>query len=272
MAALKSAATIPPGGDGTIEAQVSIFDSRGEFSHTVTVETSDPQRQTVKLGVKGKVLVDARFEPRRIDLGPIVLGDTASTTTKLETDMPEKVRLTKVVVAGNPPNTHAEIVREKGAPAVQVRFESDKIGLVEHKLEVHTTAERRPTVEIEVVGHVVNLWEVTPRTLSLPESEDGGEPRSTIELTARKRTKYRVTKAIDPTGAVETQLAKRGDHFTIDLKLIHPVKAWRGRIEITTDDPDQPSISVRYFVQKGRHVKSADRPEKLRIKTPPASE
>ncbi len=268
MAALNSAATIPPGGEGAVEAKINIYDGRGPFAHTVTVETSDPQGQAIKLKLKAKVLVDVRVEPRRIDLERIIKGDSGSGSAEMETDMPDEVELTKVEVVGDHPDTSAKLVRKKGTTSVHVRFDSEKVGLVERRLKVFTTAKRRPVVEVEVVGYVVNLWEVSPRSLAFPQSEDGEEPRRLVKVTPRKQTRYKVLKVVDPSGAVATHLEKTGDHYSIDAVFKHPPKAWRGTIEITTDDPDQSSISVRYFVQKGRHAKSTDEPSPRAIKLP----
>ena len=253
MAALTSAADIPPGGEGTIKASVHTRGRSGALSKTVTVETSDPDHRRVILRLKAKVIVEAALQPRNINLGHLSVGDTVTKTATLVARDPEKTKLTKVEVTSETEGLSAKIIHPEGHDAIEVTYKATKVGSVRGQLRVSTSSEKTPVLNARVWGTVLGNWEVLPRAVSFPAPEEGGEPvKRSIRIKARHETNYRVTKAVDSEGALRIKLQKAPNGYTLDLTLTKVPEKRRGVITITTTDPQERTIQARYYVRSKR--------------------
>jgi hypothetical protein len=249
MAALASAAEVPPGGEAEITTKTDVSGRRGAIVKTVNVETSDPNQPHITLSLKATVLVDVELDPETIDLNMIVKGDKVTGVAKLVTARPGEVKLTKIVpLEDGEGDVKVTLVRGQ-----EVRAEATpaELGLINRRFEVYTTSEKQPVLTLLVFGHVVGIWEISPRTVSFRQTAEE-TPRATVEVTPRRRTRYRVTKAEDLSGAVETVLKRTSKGYTVDLALKEIPSRRRGTIDITTDDPDERLITVRYYVRRAR--------------------
>jgi len=62
---------IPPGGVGEIKATFKSKGYQGKVKKSVTVETNDPKKRTVRLTLKGSVVPDVKVEPRHLNFGKV---------------------------------------------------------------------------------------------------------------------------------------------------------------------------------------------------------
>jgi hypothetical protein len=255
VAALASAAEIPPGGEGVIKATINTRGRSGQITKTVTVETSDPDNETVRLMLKGSILVEAALEPRSLNIGRIGKGETVTKSAKLVARDPAKVKLTKVEVVEPADGLSAKLVPGEGGDAVEVTFKAAKIGPVRSRLKVLTSSDKRPELELPIYGMVLGNWELTPRTVSFaaPEEAAATEPaKAVLKIAARNKTPFRVTKAVDAEGNVTTKVSKTPEGFEIALTLSKVPEKRQGVVTITTNDPDEPTIEARYFIRRTR--------------------
>lgn len=256
MAALASAAEIPPGGEGVIKATINTRGRSGQITKTVTVETSDPDNETVRLVLRGTILVEAALEPRTLNVGRIGRGETVTKSAKLVARDPTKVKLTKVELAEPADGVTAKLVHGEDGDAVEVTFKASKIGPVRSRLKVLTSSEKRPELELPIYGMVLGNWELAPRTVSFASPEEGAattEPaKAVLKVTARNATAFGVNKAVDAEGNVTTKVSKTADGFEIELTLVKVPERRQGVITITTNDPDEPTIEARYFIRRSR--------------------
>lgn len=234
------------------------------MSKQVTVKTSDPDRPRVKLELKATVMFEAELDPRRLDLGLIVKGERAAGTVKLITDRPREVRLTKVALGEGESELKASVL--PGGKGIKVEHVAEDYGLIRRMLKIWTTSDKLPTLELEVVGHIAGLWEVTPRTLSFRTNPDGTPPHRTLKVTPRRRTRYRVLEVVDPAGAVEARMKKAAGRYVIDLTLKSPSQRRRGALEIKTTDPDDRVIKVKYYVRRGSSRRGRRPGERIDLK------
>jgi hypothetical protein len=265
MAALASAAEIPPGGEGVIKATINTRNRSGPITKTVTVETSDPENESVRLVIKGTILVEAALEPRSVNVGRIGKGETITKVSKLTSRDPAKVKLTKVEVVEPVEGLTAKLLQGDGVESVEVTFKGLVIGPVRSRIKVSTSSEKRPELELPVYGMVLGNWELTPRTVSFPDpaiEPTPGPATSVLKVTTRNKTAFRVTKAVDAEGAVTTKVTKTAEGFEIALTLAKVPEKRQGTITITTTDPDERSLEVRYFIRRSRPSGIAPRPVK----------
>jgi hypothetical protein len=253
VAALASAADIPPGGEGAIKASVQTRGRSGPLNKTITVETSDPDNSRVRLQLKVAVISEAAFEPRSLNFGQLGTGETVTKSATFVARDPSKVKLTGVEVVAETEGITAKITKIEGRDAVEVSYRGAKVGTIRGLVKVSTTSEKRPTLDLMVRGIVLGNWEVLPRSVSFPSLEDGGEPVSrSIHVKARKQTSFRVTKAVDESGSVRAKVTKAPDGFTVDLTLAKVPESRRGVVVISTTDPQEKAIEARYFVRSKR--------------------
>ena len=275
MAALSSAAEIPPGGEGVIKATISTRGRSGTLNKTVTVETSDPDNRMVRLKLVAKVLVEAGLEPRAISIGRVGKDEVVTKVATLVARDPSKVKLTGVEVVGDDPNVTAKITKNNDRDAVEVTYKATKVGAVRATLKVSTTSEKHPTLDLPLHGFVLGNWELMPRTVSFPspeEDQDQTGSKRVVRVKSRTKSAYRITKAVDPEGGVKTKLTKTDDGYEIELILKQVPEKRRGVVEITTNDPDERTLEARYFVRRARtgHRGAPPRPLKaLRRELPP---
>ncbi len=239
----------------------------------VTVETSDPVKRTIRLRLKVKVMVEVAFEPRSINLGQLEKDEEALKTALLVARDPEKTKLTGVEIAGEAEGLTAKIIKtEKGQDAVQISYKASKIGTIRHTLKISTTSEKQPVVKLIIRGRVLGNWEVDPRSLSFQEIEEGQEQRArTLRITSRKQTKFRVTKVVDPEGAVVTKLKQTEKGYEVEVRLEKMPEKRRGVIQITTNDPEEPTLETRYSIRQTRSGRRGQRRQRGRPGRPSKS-
>jgi hypothetical protein len=264
MAALASAAEIPPGGEGVIKATINTRGRSGQITKTVTVETSDPDNETVRLMLKGTILVEAALEPRSLNVGRIGKGETVTKSAKLVARDPAAVKITKVEIVEPADGLTAKLVKADGVDTVEVSFKASKIGPVRGRLKVLVSSDKRPELELPIYGMVLGNWELTPRTVSFaaPEGETTEPAKAVLKITARSKTPFRVTKAVDAEGNVTTKISKTADGFEVALTLAKAPEKRQGVVTITTTDPDEPTIEARYFIRRTRPGGVTPRPMK----------
>ena len=271
MAALMSAAEIPPGGEGTIKATIRTARRSGNLSKSITVQTSDPNKAPVRLLMKGKVIVEADLVPQRLSFGRIDMGEEVTKVAKLVARDPEKVRLTKAKAVADDANLRAKLIKVEGQDAVEVRFVGKKAGTIRGVVEVSTTSEKRPTIKLMVTGFVMGNWEVRPRTVHFPEPEEGADPpaKRTVRITQRKQTRFRVTKVTDPDGAVSSKVTKTEEGFEVEVTLNNVPEKRRGILKVSTNDPSERTIDVRYYVRRKRVGRRPALPRPVKSLRPP---
>jgi hypothetical protein len=265
MAALASAAEIPPGGEGVIKATINTRGRSGQITKTVTVETSDSENETIRLSLKANILVEAALEPRSINIGRIGKGETVTKTASLTARDPAKVKLTKVELAEPVEGLTVALVKVDDRDAVEVTFKASKIGTVRTRIKVATSSDKRPELELPIYGVVLGNWELVPRTASFAPSEGEADPvqaKATIKITARNKTAFRVTKAVDAEGNVTAKVSKTAEGYEVELTLAKVPEKRQGVVTITTNDPDERTLEARYFVRRSRPGGISPRPIK----------
>lgn len=249
MAALASAAEIPPGGEGEIEARINIEHQIGQISKVISVTTTDPDQPRVVLQVKAEVMIEAYLASPVIELGLVLKGEKASGRSKLVTTRPGEVKISRIEPFSDWPNTRIELV---GDDEIFAEVTTKEVGLIQQRYKVFTTSTKIPELTLDVTGHVVGIWDVSPHSFTFRRSNDDPEPQAIIKVATRRETPYKVLRADDLSGAVAAKLNKIADGYRIDLVLKEIPPRQKGVIDITTDDPEEPLILVKYQVISNR--------------------
>lgn len=266
MAAIASAAEIPPGGEGAIKATLSTRRRAGKISKTIRVETDDPENSIVNLVLKANIVVEADLDPSYFNFAKVDLGETATQTAEFQTHDEARVKLTKLELVDSPEGVTAKVIKVDGGSAVQVKLKGLKVGSVRHTLKVHTSSEKQPVFDVLIRAKVLGAWDLSTSRVFFSEpreAEEGAEPvvqKRTIQITPRGKTRHKVIKAVDPQGVVSTKLTPTKEGYSIEVTLSEVSEKRRGVIQITTSDPQEKTLEVRYMVRRGRERKIPARP------------
>jgi hypothetical protein len=259
MAALASAAEIPPGGEGSINTTLTTSRRSGPVTKTVRVETDDPEREVVTLVLKATIVVEAGLEPDYINFEKISVGEVATKVAELVTNAPERVKLTKVEVPADAKGIKARVVKVDGRAAVEVKVQPREVGTLSSAITVHTTSEKTPSFEVMVRARVLGNWEVSTTRIFFSEPDEGAEQRRTITITPRNSTRFKLLKAVVTEGDAQATLSKTKEAYEVEVVLRSAEKR-RGTVEIQTNDPAERTISVTYLVRSKTPSRMPTRP------------
>jgi hypothetical protein len=252
-----------PGESGEIEV---IYRPKGPGASTakmVTIQCNDPTSPVAKFTIRGTLIEPAVLEPERLQLGQIRTGDSAEAVFTLTSP---DVNIEVI-----------EIIEERGLVEFEVRdggkaenpmFPGRKLIVaklarklpggplqIPVKVRIRATAqEGQPPVESElqcsILGHVLGDIENEPRFLRVPVAQantdfevktlvysQSGKP---FTITSTEITDSNIPNVhIEVTKASKTEVGKEGYWLTLRGNPGELKGAFRGRIHVHTDLPDE---------------------------------
>ncbi len=105
-AVLVSQKSIPPGGQGELQATFDSTRFRGAIAKTIYLYSNDPVRPTMQLSIKGKVLETVALVPSQVNFGKVAAETAVTTRVLLRNQSPATLSL------GQPQTTAKELVVE----------------------------------------------------------------------------------------------------------------------------------------------------------------
>lgn len=239
--------------------------------------------------MKANILVEARFQPRRVDLGSFPVGQVITKTATFDTRDPSKIKITTVEIlpierrraseqqkqqyAEEIKNLTAKIVKINGQQALEVSYKGEKRGRVRGRLKVTTTSDKIPELTLHVSGRITGNWDIQPPRVSFRHPGDEPEPQTrkiSIHLTTERR--HKITKVFDPEGIIKTKLKRTDKGYDVLLTLDSDPQKRRGIIKIETNDPEDPVLEARYLVRSRQKRRIPPRPVPGRVQPPSARE
>lgn len=248
------------------ESQIAVsFDTRfdkGPATRTVTVYTNDPQAQKIVLTMKGDVKVQVEAVPAQVAFGDVKHG-TAQTRQVLLNDLvgqeqaPPKeggklAPLRVKSLSNASPNIKVtQTARADGKPGAALTvtlLDSMPLGPFDDTIKVATS---RAPVEITVFGTVQGDITVKPAQVSfgvVPHHQGTLRMARLVNAGARAMRVTGVTSSNASVSATVEPITP-GKEYRVKLEL-HPNTpdgALRGQVAITTDDPNQQTVSLPFY-------------------------
>lgn len=257
---------IPPGGEGKIEVTFDTSHKTGQQKKSITVESNDPRNPRASLYVSANIEIVFGFEQYAIDLGRIVRGQPVSLTTTLllkDTSLKESVTF----VCSSPYITAAlvEAPQGKGSEAGKLTVEvavSPEMPAGKINATLTARAASSPDASVQVQGNVIGSLEVLPDIVQfhVDTSKSASKPATqVVKVTGTSDTApLRLIRVEDVNQKlqiqVDTLVAGREYEIALDpqASVLQARLNLAGTINITTDDKEQPVISVTYFISFGR--------------------
>jgi hypothetical protein len=259
---------IPPGGEGKIEVTFDSNHKTGEQKKTVTVESNDPGNPHALLNISAVVEIVFGFEQYSLDFGKLRKGQPISVTTTMRVKDPS-IRKTITFTASSPQITAVLVEPPAGSNSEPGKLTVEVSGSAEMppgKIGTTLTAsagnDSVPDATLQIQGTVIGNLDVSPDIVQFHVDTS----KSDAEV------KEQVVKVVSVGDEVQLQLLKiedanqnlkfhvdtllAGKQYDITIKPKPTVLSARknvvGTLTITTDDKDQPVMSVTYFVSFGR--------------------
>jgi hypothetical protein len=254
---------VAPGEESDIAVTFDTRFDKGPATRTITVFTNDPQAQKIVLTLKGDVKVQVEAAPAQVAFGDVKRG----------VEQTRQVLLTDLVAAqaSSSPNgakgladfkvqsvtnssPHIKVepgARTDGKPGAALTvtlLKTMPLGAFDDTIKVATS---RAPVDITVFGTVQGDLTVKPAQVSFGIVPHRQGTQRMVRLVNAGAREVRVT-GITSTNAsvsatVEPITPGKEYRVTLALRPNTPDGALRGQVAITTDDPDQRSVSLPFY-------------------------
>lgn len=252
---------IPPGGEGKIEVTFDSSHKKGQEKKSVTVESNDPRNPRATLNISALIEVVFGFDEYGLDLGKIRKGQSVSKTTSLVIKDPSIIKT--INFSSTSPYINANILNtpeaEKGRLNVEI---SAKSGMPPGRINETITARAGDTPALEATlpirGGVIGNFEITPEYLQFHIDSSKGNSKSAKQIiklvAAVDEAKFHLLEVRDAdqrlTFRIDTLL--KGKQYEISASPKSAVISSRqnvsGAVTITTDDKEQPIMSIPYGI------------------------
>jgi len=249
---------IPPGGTGTVHAELDTTRYSGPLTKAIIVLSDDPDTPTTRLVIKANIQPYLEVLPR-----PLV---------RFNTIQGDEVREKIVVISGDgQPFEITDVSSTEPAIGAEIRpLPKDELvhGRSEHQVEVmvtvgpdvpsgpvnadltlNTTHPKAKQLSLKVFGVVRQILNVTPSQIQFGSVKPSVKPgRNVIVVNNRKDTAVKVTDATVDDEAFEAEVysIEEGKRYqvTVTVKPDAPLGAHSATLTITTDDAEFSELKV----------------------------
>ena len=232
--------------------------------------SNDPINPTTQISITAFIEVEFNFASYSLDFGKVSKDDTATKSTYLQIKNPQSTKITDIVASS--PFISAKQL-EPSEPIDSSRIEIEirllpglPLGRINQTVTAHSNLTSKPQATLQLGGIIVGDVEVTPEALSfvISQSADGSTQVNEQRLTIHDKPTAKPLKILsvrDSHDRLQLDLStiNEGREFEIMASLKQETmntilvnKNLRGSILITTDNPDQPEITVLYNVTRRR--------------------
>lgn len=250
--------TIPPGGVGSVVAEVDTSAFNGPISKAVLVFSNDPQNGQLNLAVKVEVRAFIEVLPRSLLRFNVLQGEPATEKVTLVSAENLTFKVLSAEASGGAYDVKfrelAENERVQGKQgsqwevAVTVPANAPE-GMLNHKIVLKTDAPKASEVTLNVSGLVRPIVQVVPAEVNFGTvPSDAPVGRNVILINNRSGSELQVTKVEvdDPTFSTEVIPLQAAQRYQVAVSL--PAGASKGThkatMKITTNDPSRGVIQV----------------------------
>lgn len=260
-----TARSLSPGEEGTLEITFDPRRRSGEQEKSVRLLTNDPDRESVVIDIRAFVRAPLMVEPAVALFGSLGRNEEKTVRLAVRIREPETVSVKRLQLSSHWIGARVVAGEDAGQLTLEVKIAPGMpLGKFRETLELFTTSEALPVVEIPVTGRVLGDIRLEPEAVGF-HGRSSGRQATPVEVTVRSegRKRFEVTGIEDTTGYLVTSLRAidPGRDYRIDISLKNddadPVPGnFQGTLRILTDQPDQPVLELPVY-RSGRRT---DRP------------
>ncbi len=219
---------------------------------TITVYSDDPKTPQLVLTLSGETWIDVEAQPARIHFGEMQPGADGTKPLELKITEPNEVKLGKIESPDPRFSIKPSEDGDEGRKKYTVVFRGEKkLGAIEARLLVNYTGpDGEGRVEVPVICQVVGDLRY-PRSVFFRKVGDAYPPQSVV-IGSRTNKAVRILSGKDPEGRVAVKvLEPQGNQARVELTVgeTKEAKASRGKVELRTNDPTEPVVTIPYNLQ-----------------------
>jgi len=251
---------IPPGGVGKIEVSFDSTDRVGEQHKEITVTSNDPLSPTFDVLLQANVEIIFGFALNTLGMGKVSECESFTKSAYLKVKDLQTTQITGItssspyVVARAVSNYEAESWNKR---EIQVTVSPGlPVGRFSAAIILQSNLEDVPQAKLYVSGNIIQSVEIKPGfltfTIEEPEKMQNGDSKKLHVLNHCSKNNWQITKVHDPDGhlSVTTNLVRENREDELEVTVIPeglPEKRrHRGSLSISTNDPNQEDIQVKY--------------------------
>ena len=257
-------ADIPPGGEGEIKVTFNTGRKQGNQKKVITVTSNDPVTPNARLFVTAVIEVEFGFDVRRLDFKQVEENESSTKPVKIVVKDPATTQVTRLETS----SPHIQATLSPAAPETDNPKETMvdvtilptmPPGRINETVTAHSNLISAPKATLMVVGTKLGQIDVKPDKLHFMIKTTDSlatqvEPQKIVLTNRSSERPSRILSARDPHNSVSAELEtiEEGQRYEVTVALrptvMDETRNLSGNIFITTDNPAQPEIKVKYTI------------------------
>lgn len=254
---------IAPGATGEIDVAFNTQGRPGDQSKIITVLSNDPTTPRLNLTIKAKVETLLGFDqPRYAASKTMHVGDTETIEAWISGKLADTAKLTLDQVTGGD-DAKVELVTktegDKTRQGVKVTLKGSKIGNYHGSVALATGVEKVPRLMFPFSWNVLGNVEVIPRAIYYatgPQTGPAVKDERVLQVKSRlPEFKLKSVKVKDGPFTATINKPDAGAGYEVRVNVTDRAKLEKmngSELELSTNDPIEPSISVPITISSGR--------------------
>ena len=247
-------ATVFPGGESTVRVEFDTTGFSGDQTKTVRVLTSDSERPSIDLAVKGTILADVVAEPAYVSFGDLFVGPQGSPAKTVTVSVREGASVRLGEVKGwSKLLAVTETVKESTRRVLSIQLRDGvKPGELRDRIVVTlVTPQGEGTLNIPVVASVKSEVFVRPMSLSFGVI-GGSEPivrKATLSNLGARPLQIRSITSSHPGVVARFSPVDAAGNFILEVALdpTQITSDFKGELTIITDRQDLPPMALHVY-------------------------
>ncbi len=250
---------IPPGQEGTIHLQIQGNAVTGRFSKTAVVYTNDPKHPKMTLRLSGTIKPYVLVEPATRIMLRGTYGEKVEREISISSNEDKPFEITRVESNIDDKITYKVLPHEEDGKFRIKIWKNPKLPVMNTygNLFIYTNSENAPKKVLQVQVLTKSEYTVHPNALNfgsvVASLEHGDSPLERSVTISKYRGEFEIKDiSFSDTSfraKVEELVAGRKYKVTVDFFPAPEKKRYMGEMIIRTDDPREPSLTVRLFAR-----------------------
>lgn len=248
---------IPPGGEGDIKVTLNTKGKQNKIEKDVTVITNVPGQEQIKLKISADIVVLFGFEPRSLQFGKVLPGETATKTLTGVGEKLQDVEIKSVEIQDTEHASYYDIKVEdtgKGTGRkimLSITTKDIPAGYFRDRIKVTTNIEKQE-FDIYLSGEMLGLIEILPRSLIVRSKSEDEPSTGSITVKPTKGDKFKILEAVCEDPRPKVAVMEPAEDGSVEIQMTIPAEfgeeRFRSKLTIKTDLKDQPVIEVPVYL------------------------
>lgn len=260
-AAVEDRKQIPPGGRGIIKATYHTKGRPGHATKVITVACNDPVNPNYQMKLDMTVIREIDVQPEKVYLYNVPHGQAQTTTVKIL----GKAKTNFKILSADVQNKSVTVVSivptvdtgsdRKGA-VLTITLPADRpIGNFTDSIKVMTNSKKHPEVDVDVWGEVVGKFTYAPHSIYFSQHQN---TPLTVTFNAQEPKNFviRNVQSVKHLAHASVKKVSYGNGIEQYQVNVTPATSFpkdsdgKDTIVVTTNDPEQPKVSIEVQMTK----------------------